>query len=137
MLAQYEEAETFVLVQGLVKVESVSTEVVVLSPLGKSGVTLRFTAEDASQRKLKLLWYKCTLPEPKKRKSADADRSGKAASGKAKGRAAPETTGAPESTDLCCDTCDAWFTVEMTKQEADAPEEWHCGVCLGTHVAVD
>ena len=43
---------------------------------------------------------------------------------------------AAESVDLCCDTCDTWYTtaeVGLSVQQAQALDEWHCGVCLGTH----
>ena len=40
--------------------------------------------------------------------------------------------------DLCCDTCETWYTTldaGITVEEAEALDEWHCGVCLGTHKA--
>ena len=43
---------------------------------------------------------------------------------------------AAESVDLCCDTCDTWYTtaeVGLSVQQAQALDEWHCGVSLGTH----
>ena len=39
------------------------------------------------------------------------------------------------SVDICCDTCDNWYTtaqVGLSVEEADALPTWHCGVCLGT-----
>ena len=46
---------------------------------------------------------------------------------------------AGRSIDLCCDTCDTWYRtaeVGLSVQEAEALDEWHCGVCLGTHQPV-
>ena len=42
--------------------------------------------------------------------------------------------------DLCCDTCLAWYTIAevgVTATEAEALDEWHCGICLGTHKPSD
>ena len=50
--------------------------------------------------------------------------------------AAAPNAAAAESIDLCCDTCDTWYTtaeVGLSVQQAQALDEWHCGVCLGTH----
>ena len=38
--------------------------------------------------------------------------------------------------DLCCDTCETWYTTldaGISVAEAKALDEWHCGICLGTH----
>jgi hypothetical protein len=50
-------------------------------------------------------------------------------------RPAEGDAAAAENCDLCCDTCDTWYTttgVGLSVREAEALEEWHCGACLGT-----
>ena len=51
------------------------------------------------------------------------------------GAAAPPAAAVPFC-DLCCDTCETWYTTldaGISVAEAEALEEWHCGICLGTH----
>jgi type IV secretory pathway VirB10-like protein len=45
-----------------------------------------------------------------------------------------------DSTDLCCDRCETWYTtseVGISADEAEALATWVCGICLGTHRSRD
>lgn len=54
----------------------------------------------------------------------------------------PVASAAPASAepfcDIQCDMCNTWYTTldaGISVREAEALDEWHCGVCLGTHEA--